>query len=140
MATVHRCVREAVGPLATLVPTLQQALDRAASEAFVILDDTRLPSDRIATGRPFHSGRHRKHGMHVQALADPFGRLLRAYAALPGTGNDIKAARTHRIIDALGEAGLTCESNWHTERESSPNTSSGSWTPDVVLAGLVVPR
>lgn len=117
VATVHRCVREAVSLLATLVPTLQQALDRAASEAFVIRDDTQLPSDRIATDRPFHSGRHRKHGYHVQALADPFGRLLRAYAALPGTGNDIKAARTHRIIDALAEAGPTCESNWHTGKE-----------------------
>jgi hypothetical protein len=46
--------------------------------------------------------------MNVQVLTDPFGRLLWASAALPGAVHDIKAARTHGIIDALAEAGLVC--------------------------------
>ncbi|GAA2264471.1 hypothetical protein GCM10010415_30550 [Streptomyces atrovirens] len=61
--------------LAALVPTLRQTLDRAVAKAFVILDGTLLPIDRIA-------------------------------AALPGAMRDIKAARTHGIIDALAEVGL----------------------------------
>lgn len=63
MATVYRYIREAVDLLAALVPTLQQALKRAAAKAFVILDGTLLPIDRIAADRPFYSGKHRKHGM-----------------------------------------------------------------------------
>ncbi len=65
VATVHRYIREAVDLLAALVPTLQQALNRAAAKAFVLLDGTLLPMDRIAADRPFYSGKHRKHGMNV---------------------------------------------------------------------------
>lgn len=41
-------------------------------------------------------------------LTDPHGRLLWASPALPGAVHDIKAARTHGIIDALAEAELAC--------------------------------
>lgn len=44
--------------------------------AFVILDGTLPPIDRIAADTPYHSGKHRRHGMNVQVLTDPFGRLL----------------------------------------------------------------
>lgn len=73
-----------------------------------MLDGTLLPIDRIAADRPFHSGKHKKHGMNVQVLTDPAGRLLRASPALPGAVHDIKAARTHCVIDALEEAGVEC--------------------------------
>ncbi len=43
-----------------------------------------LPIDRIAADRPFYSGKHKKHGMNVQLIADPHGRLLWASPALPG--------------------------------------------------------
>jgi hypothetical protein len=46
--------------------------------------------------------------MNVQVIADPLGRLLWASPALPGAVHDIKAARTHGIIDALAEAGVRC--------------------------------
>lgn len=46
--------------------------------------------------------------MNVQVLADPFGRLLWASLALPGSTHDLTAARTHGIVDALAEAGLKC--------------------------------
>ncbi|NEB72653.1 transposase family protein, partial [Streptomyces fulvissimus] len=58
--------------------------------------------------RPFYSGKHKKHGMNVQILADPFGRLLWASPALPGAVHDIRAAREHGIIDALAEADVPC--------------------------------
>jgi hypothetical protein len=43
--------------------------------------------------------------MNVQVIADPIGRLIRASPALPGAVHDIRAARTHGVIDALTEAG-----------------------------------
>ncbi|GGY16263.1 IS5 family transposase [Streptomyces minutiscleroticus] len=108
IATVHRYVAEAVEVLAALAPDLATVARTAARKAFVILDGTLLPIDRIAADRPHYSGKHRKHGMNVQVIADPFGRLPWASPALPGAVHDIKAARTHGIIVALAEAGVRC--------------------------------
>lgn len=101
VSTVYRYVAEAVEVLA-------EAARTAARKAFVILDGTLLPIDRIAADRPFCSGKHRKHGMNVQVLADPKGRLLWASPALPGAVHDVRAAREHGIIDALTAAGTAC--------------------------------
>ena len=46
--------------------------------------------------------------MNVQIITDPAGRLVWASPALHGAVHDIKAARTHGIIDALEEAGVEC--------------------------------
>jgi hypothetical protein len=107
-ATVYRYVTEAVDLLAALAPDLAAAVRTAARKAFVILDGTVLPIDRIAADRPYYSGKHKKHGMNVQVIADPSGRLLWASPALPGAVHDIRAARTHGVIDALTAAGLRC--------------------------------
>lgn len=108
IATVYRYIREAVDVLSALAPSLEQAVTTAATKAFVILDGTLLPIDRIAADRPFYSGKHKKHGMNVQVITDPFGRLLWASPALPGAVHDIKAARTHNIPAALAQAGIRC--------------------------------
>ncbi|RKN10253.1 transposase family protein [Streptomyces radicis] len=108
IATVYRYVTEAVADLAALAPSLATATRAAATDAFVILDGTLLPIDRITADRPYYSGKHRKHGMNVQVIADPFGRLLWASAALPGAVHDIRAACTHGIIDALADARISC--------------------------------
>ncbi|MEV5129107.1 transposase family protein [[Kitasatospora] papulosa] len=108
ISTAYRYVVEAVELLAALAPTLAAAVSAAATKACVILYGTLLPIDRIAADRPFYSGKHKKHGMNVQVLTDPFGRLLWASPALPDAVHDIKAARTHGIIDALAEAELAC--------------------------------
>jgi hypothetical protein len=39
----------------------------------------------------------------MQVIADPHGKLLWASPALPGAVDDIKAARTHGIGDALSQ-------------------------------------
>lgn len=106
--TAYRYIAEAVDILAALAPTLAKAVRTASGKAFVILDGTLLPIDRIAADRPFYSGKHKKHGMNVQVIADPAGRLLWASPALPGSVHDIKAARTHGIIGALAGAGVEC--------------------------------
>lgn len=80
----------------------------AATKAFVILDGTLLPIDRIAADRPFYSGKHKKHGMNVQVLTDPFGKMIWASPALPGAVHDIRAARTHGLLDVLDTTGTRC--------------------------------
>ncbi|WP_103529312.1 IS5 family transposase [Streptomyces sp. SM12] len=107
-STVYRYINEAVELLAALAPTLDEAVRTASRKAYVLLDGTLLPIDRIAADRPFYSGKHKKHGMNVQVLADPFGRLLWASPALPGAVHDVRAAREHGIVDALTEVGITC--------------------------------
>ncbi|MET4674523.1 hypothetical protein ABID94_007450 [Streptomyces sp. PvR018] len=106
IATVHRYIREAIEVLAALAPTPAEAMRTIRTKAFVILDGTLLPIDRIATDTPYHSGKHKRHGMNVQVLTDPVGRLLWASPALPGSTHDLTAARQHGIIDALAAAGL----------------------------------
>lgn len=94
--------------LAALAPSLAEAARTASTKAFVLLDGTLLPIDRIAADRPSYSGKHKKHGMNVQIPADPSGRLLWASSALPGAVHDVRAAREHSIIDALAEASVNC--------------------------------
>ena len=93
-----------------VAPTLDQALDVARRKAFVILDGTLLSIDRVgmASGydRAFFSGKHKRHGVNVQVIADPAGRLVWASPALPGARHDMGAAREHGIIDALNAAGV----------------------------------
>ncbi|MFC7819977.1 transposase family protein [Streptomyces albidoflavus] len=106
-ATAYRYIREAIEVLSVLAPTLQQAMDEARRKAFLILDGTLLPIDRIAADRPYYSGKHKRHGMNVQLIADPHGKLLWASPALPGATHDLTAARTHGIVEALSTTGLT---------------------------------
>lgn len=70
-------------------------------KAYVILDGTVLPIDRIAADQPYYSGKKKHHGVNVQVLADPAGRLIWASDALPGAVHDLTAARTHGIPAAL---------------------------------------
>jgi hypothetical protein len=74
----------------------------------VILDGTLIAIDRIAADRPYYSGKHKRHGMNVQVIADPAGRLLWISPALPGAVHDLKAARTHGIIVVLTAAAVAC--------------------------------
>ncbi|MEU2718403.1 transposase family protein, partial [Streptomyces sp. NPDC007205] len=53
--TAYRCITEAVEILAALAPTLGEAVRTASTKAFVLLDGTLLPIDRITAGRPFCS-------------------------------------------------------------------------------------
>ncbi|MDT0438674.1 MULTISPECIES: transposase family protein [Streptomyces] len=106
--TAYRYVTEAVDLLAALAPSLADAVRTASMKAYLLLDGTLLAIDRVAADRPFYSGKHKEHGMNVQVIADPFGRLLRASPALPGAVHDIRAAREHGIVEALAEAGIQC--------------------------------
>ncbi|MGK5738924.1 transposase family protein [Micromonospora sp. URMC 103] len=101
VATAWRYVREAVDLLAAAADDLSAAMRRIRRLAYVVLDGTLIPIDRVADQRPYYSGRHRRHGMNVQVIADPAGRLVWASPALPGSVHDLTAARTHDLIQAL---------------------------------------
>ena len=94
-----------------MAPTLAEAIDVARGKAFVILDGTLLRIDRVGmTGgrdRPYYCGKHKVHGLNVQVLADPAGRLIWISPPLPGARHDMGAAREHGIIDALNTAGIS---------------------------------
>lgn len=74
-------VREAVDLLALLADNVHAAVLRAGRLAYAILDGTLIPIDRLADERPYYSGKHRRHGVNVQVLADPVGRLVWASPA-----------------------------------------------------------
>ena len=59
-ATAWRYVTETTALLAARAPKLRQALTGAkkAGDAYVVVDGTLTPIDRVAAGRPFCSGKH----------------------------------------------------------------------------------
>jgi hypothetical protein len=106
--TAFRYIREALDVLAAMAPSLAEAIDVARRKAFVILDGTLLRIDRVAMAsgrdRPYYSGKHKAHGVNVQVIADPAGRLIWVSPALPGARHDMGAATEHGILDALIDA------------------------------------
>ncbi|ANY07080.1 transposase family protein [Pseudonocardia sp. HH130630-07] len=108
--TAFRYIREAIDVLAAAAPNLTEAIAVARRKAFVILDGTLLRIDRVAMAsgrdRPYYSGKWKCHGMNVQVISNPAGRLVWASPALPGARHDMGAAREHGIIDALTVAGV----------------------------------
>jgi hypothetical protein len=104
VATAWRYVREAVTLLTAAADDLDTAMHRIRRLAYAILDGTLIPMDRVANQKPYYSGKHKRHGVNAQVIADAAGRLVWASAALPGSTHDLTAARTHGIIDALTSA------------------------------------
>jgi hypothetical protein len=101
ISTVWRYLREGIDLLAAAADSLQQVMARVAALAYAILDGTLIAIDRVAEDRPYYCGKHKRHGVNVQVLADPAGRLVWASPALPGATHDLTAARDHGLIDAL---------------------------------------
>jgi hypothetical protein len=83
-----------------------KSLLRIGRLAYAILDGTLIPIDRVADQRPYYSGKHKRHGVNVQVIADCKGRLIWASSALPGAVHDLTAARTHGLIDALSSVNV----------------------------------
>ena len=107
-ATAWRYIDEVTALLAARAPKLRAAVRDAkkAGYAYVILDGTLIPIDRVARDRPFYSGKHKKHGMNLQVIASPDGDVLWVSGALPGSVHDKKAERVWGVLDELEAAGL----------------------------------
>jgi hypothetical protein len=103
-ATAWRYVNETVALLAARAPRLRKAVRDAkrAGYAYVVLDGTLIPMDRVAADRPFYSGKHKKHEMNLQVIASPHGDILWVSGALPGSAHDKKAEWTGRAGRAGG--------------------------------------
>src|SRR3954466_7384655 len=110
VTTAYRYLKEGLTVLAAMAPTLEQAIQTAKKKAYVTLDGTLVRIDRVAMAsgrdRPYYSGKHKAHGVNVQVIADPAGRLIWASPVLPGARHDMGAAREHGSIDALNAAGV----------------------------------
>lgn len=85
-------MRESVDLLAVLADDLNAAAVRVCRLAYAILDGTLIPIDRVADQKSYYSGKHKRHGMNVQVLADPASRLVWASPAMPGAVHDLTAA------------------------------------------------
>ena len=59
--------------LAAAANDLHQEMTRIRLLAYVILDGTLIPIDRVHDQKPYYSGKHRPHGMNVQVIADAAG-------------------------------------------------------------------
>lgn len=107
-ATAARRVHETIDLLAAQAPKLRAGLRRArrSGRGYVILDGTLIRTDRLAADRPFYAGKHRCHGMNLQAIADPDGKLLWVWGAIRGSVHDVKAAWIWQLPRLLAEHGL----------------------------------
>ncbi|MGC0340034.1 transposase family protein [Streptomyces sp. SLBN-8D4] len=96
-STAHACTSAVVHLLAERAQGLLKVL-REAEADFVLLDGTLAKCARVGDGRADYSAKHRRHGVNVQVVTDPGGRLLWLSPAPPGRAHDLTAACTHRII------------------------------------------
>ena len=106
--TAWRYVQETVALFAARAPKLRQAVRAAqkAGYAYVVLDGTLIPVDRVAADRPFYSGKHKRHGMNLQVIASPDGSILWVSGALPGSVHDKNAEWIWGVLAELEAAGL----------------------------------
>jgi hypothetical protein len=107
-ATAWRYASETVGLLAARSPKLHTALrhSKQAGDAYVVIDGTLIPIDRVAADRPFYSGKHHRHGMNLQVISAPDGEIVWVSGPLPGAVHDLTAARIWGILRELVASGL----------------------------------
>lgn len=104
-STAHAYTRAVVDLLADRAPGLLKTL-REHDPDFHLRDGTLAGCDRVGDGRAGYSHKHLRHGVDVQVVTDPHGRLLWLSPALPARTHDLTAARTHRIIRICARQGV----------------------------------
>jgi hypothetical protein len=106
--TAWRYVNETTELLAARAPKLRQAIRDAvkAGWAYVVIDGTLIPADRVAADRPFYSGKHKRHGMNLQVISSPVGDILWVSGALPGAVHDKEAEWIWGVLAELEAVGL----------------------------------
>ena len=105
VGTAHAYTTAVVDLLADRAPGLLRSL-READPGHVLLDGTLAECDRVGDSRAGYSHKHRRHGVNLQVVTDPTGRLLWISPTLPGRAHDLTAARTHRIIRICERQGV----------------------------------
>ncbi|GIF14487.1 DDE superfamily endonuclease [Actinoplanes teichomyceticus] len=74
-------------------------MQRIRQLAYAILDGTLIPIDRVADQKPYYSGKHQRHGVNVQVIADALGRLVWASAAFERRRFRPKLSRRQRAVN-----------------------------------------
>jgi hypothetical protein len=92
--------------IAATAPTLGPVAYQASRLLYLVIDGTLIPIDSVAVDRPYYTGKHKRHGVNIQVLADSRGRLLWASPALPRAIHDVRAARLHGVPAALIKFGV----------------------------------
>lgn len=105
VGTAHAYVTDVVKILADRAPGLLKTLRESGPE-YVLVDGTLAECDRVGDGRADYSAKRQRHGVNVQIVTDPQGRLLWLSPALPGRTHDLTAARTHKIIRICERQGV----------------------------------
>ncbi|MFD0621984.1 transposase family protein [Streptomyces sanglieri] len=105
VGTAHAYITAATELLAEQAPGLLKTL-RAHDPDFVLLDGTLAECDRVGDGRADYSSKHKRHGVNVQVVTDPVGKILWLSPALPGRTHDLTAARTHKILRICERQGV----------------------------------
>ncbi|PLW71351.1 IS5/IS1182 family transposase [Streptomyces sp. DJ] len=105
VGTAHAYVTTVVRHLAGKAPGLLKVL-RETDPDYVLVDGTPAECDRVGDGRADYSSKHKRHGVNVQVVTDPAGKILWFSPALPGRTHDLTAARTHRIIRICERQGV----------------------------------
>jgi hypothetical protein len=128
--TAWRYVTETVALLAARSPKLRQALRDAkdAGHAYLVIDGTLIPIDRVAADRPSCSGKHRRHGMNLQVISSPDGDIVWVSGPLPGAVHDLTAARIWGIVRELAASGLVVlgDKGYLARTISAPPTGDGT--------------
>ncbi|MEF2529222.1 MULTISPECIES: transposase family protein [unclassified Streptomyces] len=105
VGTTHAYVTAVVRHLADRAPGLLKAL-RETDPDYVLVDGTLAECDRVGDGRADYSSKHKRHGVNVQVVTNPAGRIVWLSPALPGRTHDLTAARTHKIIRICERQGV----------------------------------
>ncbi|GAB1329968.1 hypothetical protein ACE1SV_43070 [Streptomyces sennicomposti] len=104
-STAHAYTNAVIHLLPQRTPDLLK-VRRKADPDFILLVGTLAKCDRVGASRADYSHKHRRHGVNVQVVTDPDGRLLWLSPALPRRAHDLTAARTHRIIRICERQGV----------------------------------
>jgi hypothetical protein len=108
-STCRRIINEGIDLLAERAIRLSEVvrLAKKAGWEYLLIDGVNVPTVAFARKlnrrQQHYSGKHRRHGVNVQTICAPDGRLLWASAALPGKVNDITAARRHGLPAKIGK-------------------------------------
>ncbi|MYV43154.1 transposase [Streptomyces sp. SID1328] len=105
VGTAHAYATAVVNHLVCRAPGLLRVL-REIDPEYVLLEGTLAECDRVGDSRADFSQKHRRHGVNLQVVTDPAGKLLWISPALPGRTHDLTAARTHHIIRTCERQGV----------------------------------
>ncbi|MFF3016537.1 transposase family protein [Streptomyces sp. NPDC057939] len=121
-STAHAYTHAVVDLLAERAPGLLKTLCEHDPD-FILLDGTLAECDRVGDGRADHSHKHRRHGVNVQVVTDPGGRLLWLSPALPDRTHEKSLNRALAAARAPVERGVASLKCWRIFRRSrcSPN-------------------